>query len=490
MDGVSRAGAVAEGTLGGQPGAFMRRWTGRSRGDDPAGTRSFSEVQLDAALASGRCPICAYTVGDADHWMRYFAIEGHSEREVLEEFRLGPFCATHGSYAVTRNDMPRPLCGVQSYALRVGLRCDVPSKITDRRFGAGADPGCPACRSLRASTARCVFFLASLLRGSLRGGRYPYSGLICQTHLTPLIPRLSDRMLRLVLATAASRIAAASPPEDRTGGVAALEPMLRLTVGEAPFPPAWPRPGDVPSRQPGEPAKDLLRDIVDVPACPICQEMARVMTHWTGRLAETADTQPITDLLPTCREHVWALVHAGPPALAHRAAAEIRRHHLGRLRLALAKFPAEAHDSSLRGWTAWWRRWRDGSPSGLSRAWLLRAPRCPFCDRLEIAETETLSLLGAVLRLRPNRDLFDNGFGLCLRHAARFAQVCTDEAVRAHVRRSQDAKLAVLGWELDVCARKNAWQWRPDAKGSEMAAPLAAVLRLSGGTFTRAQRGN
>jgi hypothetical protein len=37
-------------------------------------------------------------VGDADRGTRDFAIEGHSEPEVLEAFRRGPFRVTHGRF--------------------------------------------------------------------------------------------------------------------------------------------------------------------------------------------------------------------------------------------------------------------------------------------------------------------------------------------------------------------------------------------------------
>jgi len=488
MGGSIHADPVTERAAGRPPGTLIERWTRRSRKSDLLAQRCLPEVQLAASLTNGECPICARTAGDADHLMRYFAIEGHGELEVLEGYRRGPFCATHGHYAVTRTDMASPLGAVQSFALRAGLRCDFPPPGRDRRFGAGADPRCLACRSLRETTLRFVFFLANLLHGTWKAGQYPYAGLICQTHLTLLTPHLSDGMLRPLLETCAVRLETASPPDSASNGIASLEPILRLTVGNALPLPAWPKPAGVTSRKPGDPGKDLLRDIAEVSSCPVCLEMARVMTHWTKWLGEAVNKQEIADLLPTCREHVWALVLAGPPPLAHRAVEVNRRQHLGHLGLALGKMPAARNDSLQRYPLALWRRFRDGDPSALSRAWLRRPSRCPFCDRLDVAEAETLALLGILLRLQPNRGLFANGFGLCLRHAARFEQVCPDNDVKHFVRSTESAKLALLSWELTVSARKNAWQWRPDPKGSEMAAPLAGVLRLSGGTFDPAQR--
>jgi hypothetical protein len=433
----------------------------------PIGHRSLLESALAEAIARHECPICASTAGDAAHAMHYFTVEGHSEPEVLEEYRHGPYCTTHGQYALKRTDMGSALAAAQSYALRAGLRYTPPLNETDRRFGAGADPACPACRSLRGSAARSAFFLAKPIRATPALARA--SGLVCQSHLPLLAPLLPDDIFHDVVAALAARLGDADLPQ---------ETVLHLTAGMKPPVPAWPMPGQTPTHPSGDPAEDLLDDMRERRCCLACMAMARIMTSWTEWLVLHTEQKDIGDLLPTCRDHLWALGLTAPPALTGKAVEHSRQTQVRRLALALDKMPPR--DNATR-FQAAWRRVLGIGPTGLAREWLARPLRCPFCDRLEIAESETLQLLAALLRLQPNRKRFADAFGLCLRHAARFARLCTDPEINGFVAAVQNGKFALLLWQLDVCGRKNAWQWRPDPKGPEMAAPWQAVLRLSGG---------
>lgn len=443
---------------------------GRRRGFGERAPRTLMEAELTAAMAAGLCPVCTATARDTDHMMRFFALEGHGEPEVLARFRRAPFCTTHARYAQSRNDMFTPLGATQAFLIHRGRDGDVPLPAPPRRFGAGDDPACPACLSLRQTTDRALFFLAKLLRTEQLLPAAPR--LICQTHLPRLWPLVLAEQMLWLLSGAAERLTFLEKESEGD----AWQSVLRLTVGEKPPIAAWPAPGEVPARNAGNPACDLMGDVAEQADCPVCREMGRVLTHWAGWLAKAAEEKDkdLSDLLPTCRDHVWALAERAPPPLARASLAHIRDLHLERLTLALAKLPKSGERFG--------GRWPLKRSRASLRGWLMRPLRCRFCERLEVAETETLALLGGLLRLGHNREVFARGFGLCLRHTARFAKLCAGASVRDFVREVEAAKFALLGWELDAWYRKTAWQWRPDSRGTEMAAPWTALLRFSGGT--------
>ncbi len=134
--------------------------------------------------------------------------------------------------------------------------------------------------------------------------------------------------------------------------------------------------------------------------------------------ASIAREREVHDLLPTCPEHVWALVRAAGADAAVAAARKGLSLVLAALQLAtghLTARPAPRRPGERLREALFGERDRERR----AREQVGRPFPCPLCGRLEVAEERTLALLLALLEDRLHRAAFEAGYGLCLRHLAR-----------------------------------------------------------------------
>jgi hypothetical protein len=215
--------------------------------------------------------------------------------------------------------------------------------------------------------------------------------------------------------------------------------------------------------------------------CAVCRELRRAREEWFVWLGGAVDRRAVTDLLPYCPVHVWDAATAGSPALALIAAAaslEKAEKNLARseqLLLAPDLTPQNRPSRRLAQLFDTPRRRRTRTCAALA----YRCP-CPVCERMEVAETRTLELAAALLENGRYRALDESGYGLCVRHFLRALELSPPDHVRMHLIATARANMMLLGWEIDECQRKVAWQWRPEARGNERTASRRAMLRFSG----------
>lgn len=127
------------------------------------------------------------------------------------------------------------------------------------------------------------------------------------------------------------------------------------------------------------------------------------------------------------------------------------------------------------------RRGRRARSDDLDRALaeLISERYCPACHARGEIERSQLSLVLASLALPPVRDRYVASNGLCARHAIKTGEGQAARVAKVHA----DARLGVLGWELEETARKYAWACRHESAGPEQDAWLRAAAQIDGRVF-------
>lgn len=452
------------------------------------GTLSFVEKELAALLAEDGCPVCRTVHGHERQYFFWFLLEGSKDSGVLDGFtRALGFCAMHAGYVLAQGHGRGRLAATHAIATRHMREVFALDRRRDaweaEIVAAGGRPApCPGCHAEAESARRTAFFLGKLIRREDGRDRYGAPGLACLPHLALLAPLLADPALDRLLARhdAALSEAVRRGETDRAETQASI---LRLAVGHAPSLDPWPPlfPAEPPVR-PADPVAALAADMRGG-HCPACMETFRAGAAWTAWLDHAACTgEAISDLLPTCPRHVWAVFRSAGPALATQLVAHMLGAAHNAIAFALRKFheplpkpdpkrPVEALTRLAQGRRPLIR---------VARGALARPPRCPVCDRLAIARDQTLRLVAAMLEQHRYRADYEAGHGLCLDHFARLIALRPEAKVREFLYQAQAAKLAVLGCALEEFSRKAAWQWRPEPVGAERLAPGQALARFSG----------
>jgi hypothetical protein len=347
--------------------------------------------------------------------------------------------------------------------------------------------------------ARSAFWLSGILGDPAHAHAYASPGVLCFPHLQLVGSRLPLSLLPSLMGIHRSAMAAAgdvlsdlerevqrSPSEGRQDVAKTLMPGLRLAVGLERDSGAYPGldDGDPDSQRPFSVARLLESFRSD--ACPVCLEIRRAWLEWARWLdAQSLRAENIDDLLPSCPDHVWALVHRHGAFLALRASCRALDRARASIHLAAGALALPARSARLLS-----ERLREilGGPRRrlrIAREILLRPLECPVCDRLGVARDRALTLLLSLLEDDAGRAAFQSGHGLCLGHFARALEMQPPTEKAAVLVAVQSARLASLHWELEEAGRKSAWHFRPEGQGSEHTAWRRAMLRFSGSLGAR-----
>jgi len=482
--------------LDNKPAGKLKRALKRFRAARSPEKLGYPELVLLSALRKEGCPICHSVSGsDREYFFRFF-YESHRETQVLEELTssLG-FCRSHAHYLIGRDNGRSQLATVHKILAR-HLR----KSLLDYRSGksrkdglarsSGSSDRCPACRAHDEAAERAAFFLANLIEDPRTEERYAEVGMLCLPHLRLIAPRLGNVTLeRLLIIHEACMASTLSALEE----VDVVEPLhsdsvyasaLHLAVGhDRGLGGFAPLVGGDQISPTGDPVGRLVRNISRTDACPICLEIGRAWLGWIAWLDMAAQrSENIEDVLPTCPDHVWAILPFARLSLARCAAEKALEVALTRVRFCIKKFqekppppdfkrPVQALMTTVRGGNPFIRVGRDT---------LARDFHCPLCNLLNTLRDRTLVLLVRLLEQRNQRARFEAGYGLCLKHFVRAFAFEFDSSVGEFLCQVQAAKLGVLEWELAEYSRKSAWQARPEPKGAEFSAHLRALRRFSG----------
>jgi hypothetical protein len=463
------------------------------------------DVETLLFLAREGCPICHAGARSDEPCFFWFFNESYCEPHTLDalEKSLG-FCLSHAELlGRTTTGAPQLTTVFEILVRRVRRRLLLGGGGGDSR--GPREPAvrqtgrCPVCQSRLDVEARSAFWLSGILDDPAHAHAYANPGLLCIPHLQLVGSQLPFSRLPSLLGIHRSAMAAAadalselereverSPSEGRQDLVKALSPGLRLAVGHERDTGAHP---GLDEGGPGSPRPFSIAHFLEnfrSDACPVCLEVRRAWIEWVRWLdARAALTDDLEDLLPTCPDHVWAVVHRYGAFLALRAS----RRALGQA-LAMLDLAAGALDPPKRPAPRLTERLREsvGGPRRrlrIARQILLSRLECSVCDRLALARDRALTLLFALLEDPGGRTAFQSGHGLCLGHFARALEMQPPAEKAAVLAAVQSARLASLHWELEEAGRKSAWHFRPEGKGAEHTAGRRAMLRFSGSLGAR-----
>lgn len=466
------------------------------RAGTPGIVRSDVALRLRRLLGEEGCPICRALSDHDRSFVFWFLNENYAAPFTIDALaRSLGFCRAHGE-ALVRTAEGRPQLRYVHEALTQRVRAGLWRSAGGRRGRERVRPAiritgpCPACRSRRDAEHRMASWLAGMLEQPDDGDRYGHPGVLCLPHLQQLLPLASDACFRRLLEVHGTAMQATLdalpvpggtvPPEmaDPFARRRILGPALALCVGGEEYHEPYPT---VPTCAPPSAARDPVAEFLAAcrtAACPLCLEVRRAWLEWCSWLDGAAGRgADIADLLPTCPDHVWALVREGRPPLALITARSALAAALSHLQLAMPQPPPVPRP--VWGHVAE-RLWGPRRRMLAGRATAGRALPCPVCSRLAVAETRGLALLFVFLQDHRRRAEVAGGYGLCLKHFARATAAAPTAEISDALTDLQDARLAALQWELEESGRKSAWQYRPEARGIEETAWRRAVLRFSG----------
>ncbi len=464
----------------------------RARGERAkANSLGLAERELVLALAKDGCPVCRLLDKGEEHYFFWLIHEGHSEPFVFDEMtRALGFCLEHAGVLLDSQNGASALAMAHQVVANRLRRAWLDGKETrawEGRIAArnGLPEPCPACRSRDSMAERSLFFLLKVLEDRTVAHHYARPGILCFPHFRRLVPRVADGMLEDLLklhrqALESGLKTALAPGASKEAAAEALG----LVAGEdrgfgfLPHPAGHGRDGE---RR--DPVMLLAHDMRDGAGCPVCAEVARSWLDWVTWLDEAAKRgDAIEDVLPTCPEHAWAAFRIGAPALAAAVAGRVLSLAWLNVCYGLEGFAKRPPRPSLKQPVTSLLNAMRGRRLFIEagRTALVRDLGCPVCTRLVTARDQSLRLLFALLEEKRHQAAFESGYGLCLKHYARAIALGPSSPVCAFLRTAEAAKLARLGWELGESGRKDAWQFRPEPKGSEYSSAVRAIRRFSG----------
>lgn len=385
-----------------------------------------------AFLGGDGCPACALAAESEERWARYFIAQGYAEPEVFQATRaaLGP-CPRHRRRLVAARG------GMDVYAtVAVWL-----AREAMKRAGAGHAPSpCPPCaREAWAEEHAEGTILRTMHRGPVWARLEAGHG-FCLPHLLQVLSRglsggPAERLAGLTRAAL-----------DRPVGPALLGRLCGRDE-DAPSRAEELRAAVIPDRGPS--LHEWVHALLALEGCPVClaeRSAVRGALRWVGAPAEHESWE-----LRFCPGHLATLA-ALEPAAAEKAAGAMAAEWSGALgryleALARARGPGRRKERA----------------AALSK--LLGNRACRACDVQRTAGERTGALVAAALRDRPLAEAYSRAHGLCWQHLAALGAGAPAVAVE-----TLQARLALLGWELEEAQRKRNWFARWEPAGEEAGA--------------------
>jgi hypothetical protein len=401
---------------------------------NPLEAGSRQERAALAFLAGDGCPACHLAAESEERWVKYYVVQGNTEPEVFQAIRaaLGP-CGRHRRRLVAARNGADVYASTAVFLAREALK----------RAGTGHVPAqCPPCEREAWAEEHAVDTLLRTLHRPAVADRLGAAQGFCLPHLLQVLSR------RLAPETAIRLAGLGCSALGRPPGPALLARLCGRD-DDAPARAELLRAATLPPR--GESIHDWLLAVFAMGECPSCLA-ERAAVHgaltWVGAGAEQESWE-----LRLCPDHLATLA-ALDPAAADKASAGLAAEWTS----ALARY-IEAL-TALRGIGA---RILRRTPLEAAREKLLGVRACRACDVRRTAGERMLALIEAALRDRSLSEAYTRSHGLCWRHLAG-AGPTTRQGVAGE---TLQARLALLGWELEEAQRKRSWFARWETAGGE-----------------------
>jgi hypothetical protein len=413
-------------------------------------------AELGRLLAERGCPVCRYVEEAERSFYSWFEIESFSAVEVRAGLRAGMgMCTAHTRRLIDEISEDHIMITVMREAVAGARHC----------LGDDVSPGpCSACDAATFAAERAIHLLLDWLLDPVNARVYAEHRGMCLSHVIQAASAAEPLTLKLLAERLHESLGEADP--------GALMELLAGVDRDAPLRCRW--RGELPADGGAQSTVDGLCGRLAIEACPVCLStgwIERVYIRWFVERSREDDPSIGSDPGELCPAHLSdvALTDQAAAADASQRKRGARRGELKRLLDGLSELPPPG------------RRSRRARLDGLERprAQFVSEPYCPACHARSDIERSQLSLLVASLALSPVRERYLHSHGLCVDHAMKM----TDGDLARLVKRHCDARLSVLGWELQETARKSAWACRHEPAGPERDAWLRAIAQVDGRVF-------
>jgi hypothetical protein len=413
-------------------------------------------AELGRLLAERGCPVCRYVEEAERSFYSWFEIESFTAVEVRAGLRAGMgMCTAHTRRLIDEISEDHIMVTVVREAVAGARHC----------LGDGVSPGpCPACDAATFAAERAIHLLLNWLLDPVNARVYAEHPGMCLSHLIQAAPAAEPVTLKLLAERLHESLGEADP--------GALMELLAGVDRDAALRCRWRH--ELPADRSAQSTVGGLCGRLAIEACPVCLStgwIERRYLRWFVERSREHDPSISSDPGELCSAHLSdvALTEQAAAADAAQRKQAARRGGLQRLLDSLSELPPPRRRS---------RRARLDDLTRL-RAQLVSEPYCPACHARSEIDRSQLSLLVASLTLSPVRERYSHSHGLCVHHAMKV----TDGEVARRVKRHCDARLSVLGWELEEAARKSAWARRHEPAGPERHAWLRAIAQVDGRVF-------
>jgi hypothetical protein len=413
--------------------------------------------EFERLLTEPGCPSCRHVAQIERSFFSWFEIESHTSAEVQGQLRAAMgMCPAHAR---------RLLEGVgEGHVMTIVMREALAGARLALRPDAHVGP-CPACESVAFGNHRARTLLVDGLGDPSLARRYAAHDGVCLVHFLDALPTTDPPAVKLLAERLLKTLCDG-------GGTGLVGPLAGLDTDA-------PRRAACRQRLPQLSATGAtghrLNERLGQDACPVCLAVGiaeRDYLHWL--LMHSAEDDQSLDADPGefCAGHVHDLALADPSDTPNRAVQRKRNSRIAQLERFLERLPHAPAPP---------RRRRRGAPDAFEgiRAELLATPHCAACHARDGVERSQRDLVVASLGLAAVRDRYEQGHGLCVRHA----RLVPDGPAARVVRQHADARLAVIAWEVNETARKYAWAFRHEQTGPERDGWLRALVQIDGRVF-------
>jgi hypothetical protein len=428
--------------------------TESARPQAPSSGRILSE--FERLLGIDACPACTYLAEVERSFLSWFAIESHTVGEMQAQLRAAMgMCPAHSRRLVEQFGEGPIMTIVMREAL-AGARQRVHGEI---------DTGaCPACASLATAADDAARMVVDALARAGNARSYREHHGVCLPHLLDAAAKADAPILALLAERLQESLQVTSD--------AALDVLLGGVDDDVARRAGW--YAQLPDLPVSGSTVEILRRQLAIDTCPVCLAAAHGelrYLRWLLQASRDQDPSLRNDPGELCSSHLHdaALLDRGAAGLA------IERKKAGTM-AGLADLIRQLAESP----PATGRRRRSGPAlADTARGALISVHQCPACRTRTAVQRSQVELLSACLGLAPVRASYEQGHGLCVRHALALGE----GAVGALAKRQLDARLAVLTWEVHETARKYAWACRHESAGPEHDAWRRALTQIDGRVF-------
>jgi hypothetical protein len=403
------------------------------------------------------CPACRYVEEAERSFFSWFEIESFSTAEMQAALRAAMgMCAAHARRLIEDTGEGHIATTVVRHAV-AGAR--------ERLNGENPCGPCPACHAVRSATERAIRLLLDGLLDSAHADLYAEHTGMCVPHVGEAVKTAAEPV---ALKVVAQRLSDSLSTADDSALVELLAGVDRDRERRR----KWRR--ELPEHLGTASTEGDVCARLAIETCPICLSIGwseRRYVEWFVERSQEHDPSIRTDPGELCAVHLTdvALVDQAVAAEAGRENRAARLRELQRLRNNLSELRTAG------------RRDRRARFDDLDKALaeFVSEHHCPACHARNEIELSQLALLTASIALPSVRERYVHSHGLCVHHTMSAGDGQGARVIKQHA----DARLAMLGWELQETARKYAWACRHEPIGPERDAWLRAVVQVDGRVF-------